>query len=716
MDHPRAAAERRRRNTLPIWFGPAIALVGAALLVTGLGLGMHAGEGHRIELQAQQTSGQPPAASEQIARVRDIIERRLGTLDAGNANVSVLGTDRVVIELRGPDAFRIASAVAQVGAIHFVPIPRGHAPPQPGETLDLDTLTPLFDGEQILSAGVGDDQSGGHTVDVALRPQGQQMLADYTMRHVGEYLAIVLDAMVVMAPQILEPITEGQVQFSGGFALQEARNLVMFLSFGPLPVPIEEVSSAALGAQGGLPFAAFGGLTALLGGAVTLTAIRQRHLARMSWGHFPEAAAVATGVHRFSRSPIRIAIDLVVAPIGAAGFIGGAVVMIANAGQNPGMLVFAALFGFFGLIMAASAVVTVRRGIRSTILEVRPDGIWTADSGLLPWSQVREVRLETVAPSRVGSTGTASRRLGIVPLDPSIAARSPGRMARELSSAFHALVSRMDPRIVVPDLHGLAPFGIEEHELEVPLETVIPTLAVYMPVVDRSGRPVLPRDQARSATGASSDAASAPPVFAPERLDIRAVFTRRSLALPAAIYSLVGSLLYTMGPVILAVVLLVLPGEVPPLAILFVLLFPSVFVLSGIPAVLGQSSRLLAALGPRDVVAIGPDGVRLGGRPLLAWEQIDAIRIGKMNLLQPKHSPRSWPRLEIVPTDTRRLAERPWPERAAQAYAAGLRRVRPWGDRTPSPDAIWVDLGILDADPDEVIDLVDRYRPVEAPS
>ena len=56
-------------------------------------------------------------------------------------------------------------------------------------------------------------------------PEGKKRFADFTRRNVGEILAIVLDAKMLSAPSITEPILDGRAVIRGGFTMEEAKRL-----------------------------------------------------------------------------------------------------------------------------------------------------------------------------------------------------------------------------------------------------------------------------------------------------------------------------------------------------------------------------------------------------------------------------------------------------------------------------------------------------------
>jgi len=244
---------------LIICFVPGLTLpdssspTGTRPIETKLGLDLQGGL--RVEYQALPVDGKSPTPAD-MAILKDIIERRVNTTGVSEPVVVVQGSDRIVVELPGvTDADAVRRLVGQTGRLDFVPL--GQTKVNVGQELDLVAYPPLFSGDQVQSASIGQSQTGGLTVDFVLKDAGAKLFAEYTAAHIGDYFAIVLDGKVISAPQIQASIPNGQVQISaggiGGFTASEANDLVTILKFGSLPFPIQEVSaqqiSATLGSQ-----------------------------------------------------------------------------------------------------------------------------------------------------------------------------------------------------------------------------------------------------------------------------------------------------------------------------------------------------------------------------------------------------------------------------------------------------------------------------------
>jgi preprotein translocase subunit SecD len=167
----------------------------------------------------------------------------------------------VVIELPGvSNVDAVRSLVGQTGQLDFVPL--GTTPAPAGQELPRDQYPPLFSGDQIQSASIGQDRNGGLAVNFVLKSDGPnsggQLFGKFTTERSGEYFAITLDQVVISSPQINEPIPNGQGQITsgglGGFPAAEANELVTVLKFGSLPFPIQELSSENISASLGERF------------------------------------------------------------------------------------------------------------------------------------------------------------------------------------------------------------------------------------------------------------------------------------------------------------------------------------------------------------------------------------------------------------------------------------------------------------------------------
>jgi preprotein translocase subunit SecD len=110
----------------------------------------------------------------------------------------------------------------------------------------------LMTGDAVADARVDFDQQGQVEVSLRLSSLGQQTFARITSENVGRQLAIILDGVVYSAPVIRDAITGGQASISGGFTMDEARQLKVVLKAGALPAPLTVLEERTVGPTLGL--------------------------------------------------------------------------------------------------------------------------------------------------------------------------------------------------------------------------------------------------------------------------------------------------------------------------------------------------------------------------------------------------------------------------------------------------------------------------------
>jgi preprotein translocase subunit SecD len=109
---------------------------------------------------------------------------------------------------------------------------------------------PIITGEYLTDAKPASDPVEGTKVEFTLSREGGRRFETETARHVKDYMAIVLDTLVMGRPPIIESAigTRGQITM-GGRDLQAAQDLALVLRAGALPVPLKIVEERAIGAS-----------------------------------------------------------------------------------------------------------------------------------------------------------------------------------------------------------------------------------------------------------------------------------------------------------------------------------------------------------------------------------------------------------------------------------------------------------------------------------
>jgi len=212
--------------------------------------------------QAMLTAVEAPV---DLETARDIINDRVNALGVAEAVVQVQGDRRLVVELPGVEDPRQALAAMQnTGLLEFVDT-RGDFPPAgtlisttaglTAEQIRAITWTRVYStvltGADLVRSEihvVADKFTGQPEVTLGFNAAGTARFAEWTSRHVGDPLAIVLDKKVVDVPTIREAITSGRASISGGgIDLAEARRIALLLAYGALPTSFSVVENRTVG-------------------------------------------------------------------------------------------------------------------------------------------------------------------------------------------------------------------------------------------------------------------------------------------------------------------------------------------------------------------------------------------------------------------------------------------------------------------------------------
>ena len=106
---------------------------------------------------------------------------------------------------------------------------------------------PIITGDYLTDAKPGSDPIEGNKVDFTLNNEGGRRFKVETAKHVGDYMAIVLDDRVMGRPPVIQSAigTRGQITMRGS-PLQKVQDLALVLRAGALPVPLKVVESRTI--------------------------------------------------------------------------------------------------------------------------------------------------------------------------------------------------------------------------------------------------------------------------------------------------------------------------------------------------------------------------------------------------------------------------------------------------------------------------------------
>lgn len=230
-------------------------------------LGLDLQGGMQVLLEADLPEEQE-VDQDAMEAARTIVENRVNALGVTEPVVQAVGSRRVLVQLPGIDDPQAAiETLKETGLMEF--IDTGSQFVAPGVEVQTDYGTSaeatgavtgtesvtgtqtvyhtVLTGRHLQSANVQFSQSGLPTIAFELDSEGAQIFGEHTASHVGEFLAITLDKVVISCPSIQTAIPEGRGQITGEFSVEEAKAMVLQLRYGALPIPLEVVDTRAVG-------------------------------------------------------------------------------------------------------------------------------------------------------------------------------------------------------------------------------------------------------------------------------------------------------------------------------------------------------------------------------------------------------------------------------------------------------------------------------------
>jgi preprotein translocase subunit SecD len=99
---------------------------------------------------------------------------------------------------------------------------------------------PIMTGEHLTDARPNQSPTEGTIVQFTLDNEGGRRFKTETGRHVNDFMAIVLDGIVMGRPPVIQSAigTSGQITMGRGHDIQDAQDLSLVLRAGALPVPL----------------------------------------------------------------------------------------------------------------------------------------------------------------------------------------------------------------------------------------------------------------------------------------------------------------------------------------------------------------------------------------------------------------------------------------------------------------------------------------------
>jgi preprotein translocase subunit SecD len=212
-----------------------------------------------------------------VRGAKDVIERRVnafGVAEPITQTDSTGSAERIIIEL--PGLKNIDEAVSLIGKTAQLEFKeqKGETPKnEEGQVIPqvAEWQSTGLTGAQFKKAQIEFSQETGEPeIKIEFNDEGAKLFGEITKRNIGKPVAIFLDNEIISAPTVQTAITDGNAVITGKFTADEAKELVIQLNAGALPVPLNLVEQRNVGATLGQEYIQKSLIASLLGLALVL--------------------------------------------------------------------------------------------------------------------------------------------------------------------------------------------------------------------------------------------------------------------------------------------------------------------------------------------------------------------------------------------------------------------------------------------------------------
>jgi preprotein translocase subunit SecD len=219
-------------------------------------------DGSRVVITPTK-AGLNEALENAMSSAREVVYNRVDPTGAKEVTVIRQGKERILVQVPGlKDPEGLKALLGKTARLEFKlvdltasseQLTQGRAPvgsqilPMAGGGRIAVLRRAMVNGDQLVDAKQAFDPNGQPAVSITFDSRGSRAFGKVTQQNVNKPFAIVLDNLVLSAPNINEPILGGVAQISGSFTVQEATDLAVQLRSGALPVELKVVEERTVG-------------------------------------------------------------------------------------------------------------------------------------------------------------------------------------------------------------------------------------------------------------------------------------------------------------------------------------------------------------------------------------------------------------------------------------------------------------------------------------
>jgi preprotein translocase subunit SecD len=209
-------------------------------------------------------AGLAEALENAMSTAREVVYNRVDPEGTREVTVIRQGKDRILVQVPGlKDPEGLKALLGKTARLEFKMVdltatpeilaqgrarPGSQVLPMAGGGRIAVYRRAMVNGDQLVDAQQQFDQTTNEpVVSIRFDTRGSRAFAKVTQENVNKPFAIVLDDVVLSAPNINEPILGGQAQISGAFTVQSATDLAVQLRSGKLPVELKVIEERTVG-------------------------------------------------------------------------------------------------------------------------------------------------------------------------------------------------------------------------------------------------------------------------------------------------------------------------------------------------------------------------------------------------------------------------------------------------------------------------------------
>ena len=217
-------------------------------------LGLDLAGGVQLVMSADMSTIDEADRNNALESVKEIVENRINSFGVAEPTVQSAKAQnqyRLNVEIPGiTDIDQAIAIVKKTAHLEFRTI-KDDVPPE----ATLAALPEYFQktdltGKELIRAQASasqDPQNPGYVVNLEFNQEGAKKFEEITRNNLEKPVAIFLDEEMISAPRVQAVISDGSAQITGKFTSKEARQLVIQLNAGALPVPLKIESQTRVG-------------------------------------------------------------------------------------------------------------------------------------------------------------------------------------------------------------------------------------------------------------------------------------------------------------------------------------------------------------------------------------------------------------------------------------------------------------------------------------